>query len=37
MSSSEYFRKKLWVKLEKGYSIKAVASEFKIDKNNILI
>ena len=36
MSYSEYFRKKVWAKLEKGYSIRAVASQFEIDKNMIL-
>lgn len=36
MSYSEHFRKKVWAKLEKGYSIRAVASQFEIDKNTIL-
>lgn len=36
MSYSEHFRKKVLAKLEEGYSIRAVALQFEIDKNTIL-
>ena len=36
MSYSEHFRKKVLAKLDKGYSIRAVAAQFEIDKNTIL-
>ncbi|MBF7694287.1 IS630 transposase-related protein [Acinetobacter pollinis] len=36
MSYSEHFRRKVIAKLEEGYSIRAVATQFEIDKNTIL-
>ena len=36
MSYSEHFRKKILAKLEEGYSIRAVALQFEIDKNTIV-
>ena len=36
MSYSEHFRKKVLAKLEEGYSIRAVAAQFEINKNTIL-
>lgn len=36
MSYSGDFRKKVLAKLDEGYSIRAVASQFEIDKNTIL-
>ena len=36
MSYSEHFRKKVLAKLEEGYSIRAVAAQFEIDKNTII-
>ena len=36
MSYSEHFRKKVLAKLEEGYSIRAVAAQFEIDKNTIV-
>lgn len=36
ISYSEHFRKKALAKLEEGYVIRAVASQFEIDKNRIL-
>lgn len=36
MSYSEHFRRKVLAKLEEGYSIRAVATQFEIDKNTIL-
>ena len=36
MSYSGHFRKKVLAKLEEDYSIRAVASQFKIDKNTLL-
>jgi hypothetical protein len=36
MSYSEHFRKKVLAKLEEGYSIRAVAAQFEIDKSTIV-
>ncbi|MRT39684.1 transposase [Acinetobacter sp. RIT698] len=36
MSYSEHFRRKVLAKLEEGNSIRAVATQFEIDKNTIL-
>ena len=36
MSYSEHFRRKILAKLEEGNSIRAVATQFEIDKNTIL-
>ena len=36
MSYSEHFRRKILAKLEEGYSIRAVAAQFEINKNNIV-
>ena len=36
MSYAEHFRKKVLAKLEEGYSIRAVAAQFEIDKNTIV-
>lgn len=36
MSYSEHFRRKVIAKLEEGYSIRTVATQFEIDKNTIL-
>ncbi|MBF7690337.1 helix-turn-helix domain-containing protein, partial [Acinetobacter pollinis] len=36
MSYSEHFRRKVIAKLEEGYSIRAVSTQFEIDKNTIL-
>lgn len=33
MSYSEHFRRKILAKLEEGYSIRAVAAQFEINKN----
>ena len=36
MSYSEHFRRKILAKLEEGYSIRAVAAQFEINKNTIV-
>ena len=36
MSYAEHFRKKVLAKLEEGYSIRAVAAQFEIDKSTIV-
>lgn len=36
MSYSEHFRRKILAKLEEGYSIRAVATQFEINKNTIV-
>lgn len=36
MIYSEHFRRKVLAKLEEGNSIRAVATQFEIDKNTIL-
>ncbi|TPS42086.1 helix-turn-helix domain-containing protein [Acinetobacter baumannii] len=35
MSYSEHFRRKILAKLEEGYSIRAVAAQFEINKNTL--
>ncbi len=36
MSYSEHFRRKILPKLEEGYSIRAVAAQFEINKNTVV-